>query len=90
MPQLPSMRKRLRQAQVRTERNRAKKKAMRLAIRKVLDAARANDADALAAAIPAAQKAIDKCAKVNAIHKNMAARRKSRMMKRVASLMSSG
>lgn len=86
MPQLPSSRKSLRQSLRRRERNRARKKAAKLAIRAVVDAAKAGDAESLSAKVAQAQKALDKAAQRNVIHKNAAARRKSRMMKRARKL----
>ncbi len=86
MPQLQSSKKRLRQTVVRTERNRARRKTMKLAARAALEAARAGDQEGLKEAIAAAQKAFDKAAKVGAIHKGKAARRKSRLMKQIVKL----
>jgi small subunit ribosomal protein S20 len=86
MPQLPSSRKALRQSLKRRDANRAKKKAIKLASRAALDVAKAGSAEDLATAMAAAQKAIDKAAKRNVIHKGAAARRKSRLMKRAAAL----
>jgi small subunit ribosomal protein S20 len=87
MPQLPSSRKALRQSLKRRDRNRAKKKQMKLAARAVVDAAKAGNADDMAAAVVLAQKSLDKAAKTNVIHKKTAARRKSRLMKRAQALL---
>ncbi|MCE1253435.1 MAG: 30S ribosomal protein S20 [Anaerolineae bacterium] len=46
----------------------------------------AGDADLSAAAVVAAVSALDKAAEKGVIHKNNAARRKSRLMKRLAAL----
>lgn len=86
MPQLASSKKALRQSLRRRDRNRARKKAMKLASRAALDAAQAGDAESLGAALTTAQKTIDKAARSGAIHKRTAARRKSRLMKRVNAL----
>ena len=56
---------------------------MKLASRAALDAAKAGDTEKLDAAAVAAQKAIDKAAQGGTIHKKKAARRKSRLMKRL-------
>jgi small subunit ribosomal protein S20 len=56
---------------------------MKQAIRAVMDAAEAGDADAVKDAMPAAQKAIDKAARHGIIHQNTAGRRKSRLVARV-------
>lgn len=86
MPQLPSSRKSLRQSLKRRDKNRARKKAMRLAVRAAVDVARGDDKQALPVAVSAAQKALDKAARSGAIHPKAAARRKSRMMKRINKL----
>ena len=83
MPQLPSSEKAQRQSLKRRDRNRARKRTMKLTRRTAVDLAVAGDAENLPAAISAAQKAADKAARSGAIHKKTAARRKSRMMKRI-------
>ncbi len=77
------MEKHIRKTQTRTLRNRKRRKAMKDAVRLVLDAARAGDEDAVREAMPEAQKAIDKAAKRGILHKNTADRRKSRLVARV-------
>ncbi len=83
MPQRAAMKKHLRQTRTRTKRNRMRKQAMKRAIRAVVDAARAGDAEAVKENLPLAQKAIDKAAQRGIIHKHTAARRKSRLVARV-------
>ncbi|HJM57545.1 MAG: 30S ribosomal protein S20 [Planctomycetota bacterium] len=63
--------------------NKAKNSAMKSAIKKVVDA---DTKEAAAAALPAAVKMIDKCAKHNIIHANGAARRKSSLDRHIAAL----
>jgi len=88
MPMNKSMAKRMRQAQRRAERN----KAVRTRTRSTLRIAResiAEGADSMVADVGAAQKALDKAAKRRIVHPNAAARRKSRLMKRLAAKTSS-
>lgn len=87
MPQRAAMKKHLRQTRIRTKRNRMRKQAMKRAIRAVVDAARAGDAEAVKENLPLAQKAIDKAAQRGIIHKHTAARRKSRLVARVRQLL---
>jgi small subunit ribosomal protein S20 len=83
MPQNRSMKKRLRQLRKRTARNRAYRSRMRNAMRAAREAGKAQ-ADDLQARAVAAQRAIDKAAKVGAIHRRNAARKKSRLMKAIS------
>lgn len=86
MPQNKSMKKRLRQLRKRTLRNRAYRSRMRTAIRAAREAAGSENAATL---LSVAQGAIDKAAKVGAIHHRKAARIKSRVMKRLSAAQSS-
>lgn len=69
--------KRVRLNLAQRERNKAKRTAMRGAEKKVRQAA----GEQAAAGLPLAVKRIDKAAKAGVIHKNAAARRKSRLAK---------
>ena len=82
MPQNRSMKKRLRQLHKRTARNRGYRSRMRTAVRAAREAGKAQSDDLQAKAIEA-QRAIDKAAKVGAIHHRNAARSKSRLMKEI-------
>ena len=81
------MEKHLRQTRTRTLRNRIRKKAMKQAIREVLQAAEAGDAEAVKAALREAQRAMDKAAQRGVIHKNTASRRKARLVARARELL---
>jgi small subunit ribosomal protein S20 len=70
--------KRVRQNAAQRERNKAKRSAMRGAEKRVRQTTAADQA---AAALTAAAQRIDKAAKAGVIHKNAAARRKSRLAK---------
>lgn len=85
MPQTKSMEKRLRQTEKRKYRNIGRKKAMKVAVRATLDAAKAGDESAVKDSLRLAFKAVDKAAQRGVIHKKTAARRKARLVRQVAS-----
>ena len=68
------------------QRNVAVKSALKTAVRRVRTAATSGDAEAAAAALQVASKALDKAASKGVIHKNQAANRKSGLAKQVAGL----
>jgi small subunit ribosomal protein S20 len=80
MPNKPSAKKALRQATKRNVWNNARRAAFRNAIKKALKATSAEEATKL---IKEAQKALDKAAKRGVIKKNTAARKLSRLVKKV-------
>lgn len=82
MPNKQNAKKALRQNIKRQARNSAKKNAFKDAIKKAVKAEIKKDAEALAIT---AQKALDKAAKIGVIKKKTAARRLSRLMKKVNS-----
>ena len=82
MPNNKQQSKRLKNDEIKRQRNKADKSRMRSAVRDVLEA---DSKDAAAAATPQAMKLIDKAAKKNIIHDNAAARYKSRLTKLAAS-----
>lgn len=63
--------------------NRAKKKIFKEAIKKVLDLVKAEKFNEAKKAFVVAQKALDKAAKKGVIKKNTAARKKSRLSKKL-------
>ncbi|MEW6524707.1 MAG: 30S ribosomal protein S20 [Bacillota bacterium] len=71
--------KRVRQAQVRRERNRATISAVRTAIRRFREAVASKDQELSGQAFRKAVRTIDRAAARGYIHKNAAARRKSRL-----------
>lgn len=77
--------KRVRQAQARRERNRATVSAVRTAIRRFKDAAGGQDLEVADRAFRRAMKLIDRAATRGYLHKNAAARRKSRLSVAMAS-----
>ncbi len=76
-----------RQSVKRNLRNRTIKKGVRLASRAALDAAGAKNTAKTAELLSAASAAIDKAAKHGVLHRNAAARSKSRLVKRTVALL---
>ena len=83
MPRTKSAKKAMRQTKTRTERNRAQRSQLRNAVKKVRSAGTADEATK---AFEAAQKVLDRAGRKNLIHKNAAARQKSRLAKAVAKM----
>ena len=81
MPNTDSSKKRLRQNEKRRLLNRSQKSTMRTQIRRVREAVQAGDADKAQAEFRVATKRLDRAASKNLIHKNAAARTKSRLSK---------
>ncbi len=86
MPNTASAKKRLRQNEKLRLRNRATKSVMRGQIRKVREAVAAGNGEEAQAELKVAQKRLDRAASKNLIHKNAAARTKSRLVKLVKSI----
>jgi small subunit ribosomal protein S20 len=80
VPRIKSAKKRMRQAQSATVRNRTQRSQLRTAIKKVRTAAPADAAGAFADAV----SIIDRAGRKNLIHRNAAARQKSRLARAVA------
>ena len=76
MPKIKSAKKAMRQARTRTVRNRAQRSNLRNTLKRVRAAA---TADAAAAAYALAARVLDRAARKGLIHKNNAARQKSRL-----------
>jgi small subunit ribosomal protein S20 len=76
MPKIKSAKKAMRQARSRTVRNKAQRSMLRTALKRVRAAA---TADAAAAAYGLAARFLDRAARKGLIHKNNAARHKSRL-----------
>lgn len=75
--------KRIRQNERRRLHNKSVASAMRTHIKKVLRAAGEGDLETARQILPKALSRIDKAAKIHVIHKNAAARKKSRLMRAV-------
>jgi small subunit ribosomal protein S20 len=83
MPIIKSAIKRARTSAKRRSHNLKVKAAVKKDIRQVVDAVSANDAKAATEAIKAAVSEIDRAVKKGVLHKNTAARRKSRLMTQI-------
>ena len=83
MPNTKSAKKRLRQSLERRTRNRTAKSAIKTQLRKVRALAVAGDVDKAKAETPLTTKKLDQAAARGVLHRNTAARLKSRLAKRV-------
>jgi len=86
MANTASARKRIRQTERRTERNKARKSQMRTSVKKVETAIASGDKAAAAEALRAAQPEMQRAASRGVTHKNTVARRLSRLSARIKSL----
>lgn len=86
MPNSLSARKRRNQNEVRRERNRARKSQVKTLIRKFTDALRAGELDKAEVELKATCKKLDQAAAAGVVHKNAAARTKSRLTHRLNDL----
>ncbi len=80
MPNSKQSKKRLRQSFVRRDRNRAKKTRLRHSIRRVREAVAAGDLQTATDLARTTQKLLDRAAAQHVIHRNKAARLKSRLV----------
>lgn len=81
MPIIESAKKRVRTTEKKTAQNRQWKDRLKTAIKDMEKAVEAGDKDAAAEQLKETKKVIDKAATRNLIHKNNAARKKSRLEK---------
>ncbi len=81
MPNTRSAKKRLRQNEVRRERNQAAKSTMRSQLRRVREAVKAGEIDKAEQEYVLAARRLDRAGARNLIHPNAAARTKSRLQK---------
>ncbi|PZN03572.1 MULTISPECIES: 30S ribosomal protein S20 [Thermaerobacter] len=86
MPNTRSARKRVRQAERNRLRNKMYKTRIKTAIRRLEEALTGGDPTAIQEALRRAVSAIDRAAVRGAIHRNTAARKKSRLMQRLKKL----
>jgi small subunit ribosomal protein S20 len=90
MPNNQSAAKRLRQSKVRTARNRSIKSALKTHVKKVISVTSANKSADAEADFKAAAKRLDKASAKGVIHKNKAARQKSRMQRALKAAKNAG
>ena len=86
MPNTASAKKRMRQDAVRRSRNRSTKSSLRTQIRKVREAINAKDAEKCQTEFRTLVKKLDQAAAHNVIHRNTAARTKSRLARAIKAL----
>lgn len=86
MANIKSAKKRAKQTVVRNARNVAQRSMLRTAVKKVIKALDAHDAKAAQEAFAGAQPILDRFAARGLIHKNKAARHKSRITARIKAL----
>ena len=86
MANSPSAAKRVRQQEKNRIRNRARKSALKSETKKFLDAVHANDTKGATERFRSLTKNLDQTAAKGTMHKNTAARRKSRLAKRLVAL----
>jgi len=86
MPQIKAAKKSLKSSARRRVINDRWRHQLRLALRALQDAIKNNDQAAATKAYPAAQQMIDKATKHNILHRNKAARQKSRLQKSISRL----
>lgn len=84
MANIKSQIKRIGQNERRRVRNKAVKSELKTAVRRFREAADAGDNDTAASQLRTASRLLDKAASKGVIHKNQAANRKSKLMRRVA------
>jgi small subunit ribosomal protein S20 len=82
MPNIKSAEKRVKVTATRTLRNASAKSALRTSIKKFNIALTANDVEAARVALKSALRTIDKAVTKGILHRNAAARRKSRLTKK--------
>jgi small subunit ribosomal protein S20 len=83
---IKSAKKRAKQAVVRNARNASQRSMLRTAVKKVLKAIEAKDAAGANEAFAVAQPILDRYASRGLIHKNKAARHKSRLTARIRAI----
>ena len=86
MANIKPAKKRAKQTVVRNARNTAQRSQLRTAVKKVLKALDANDAASAEAAFAVAQPLLDRFSARGLIHKNKAARHKSRLTARIRAI----
>ncbi len=85
MPNTASAKKRLRQSEAHRLLNRSARSSLRSQMRRVQEAVKSGDAETVQNEYKRAQKLIDQAASRHLIHRNAAARTKSRLVKLIKS-----
>ena len=83
MPNSPSAKKRLGQSKIRQQRNKAIKSSIKTQVKKVLAATEAGEIENAETLYKTAAQKLDRAGARNIIHKNAAARQKSRLQRHI-------
>lgn len=86
LPNIASAKKRVRQTEARTAHNKVYKNKIKHSIKKFNEICASGDVEKTKSALKDAVKLIDKAAAKGVIHKNTAARRKSKLYKKLADI----
>ena len=86
MPNLPSAKKRMRQNTKQRATNRSRKSGVKTQVKKLIKAVSTGDSAAAEQQLRATAKVLDQAAAKRVIHRNAAARKKSRLAKKLAAL----
>jgi small subunit ribosomal protein S20 len=86
MPNIASAKKRMRQDAVRRDRNRTRRSKLRTSLRKLNEAIESGDMDSVRESWREAQSMLDRTAQSGVIHRNLAARKKARLSRRISQL----
>jgi small subunit ribosomal protein S20 len=86
MANIKQQKKRIRTNEERRQRNMAVRSRMKTYLKRALEALESKDSEAVKTVLPTALSEIDRAAKKGVIHKNSAARKKSELMSRAATL----
>ena len=86
MANIKSAKKRAKQAVVRNARNASQRSMLRTSVKKVIKALAENDVEGAKSAFAVAQPVLDRLSSRGLIHKNKAARHKSRLTARIKAL----
>ena len=86
MPNIQSARKRLKQSLIHRDKNRATKRAIHTECKKLIEAVKAGNVEQAEAELRTVSKKVDQAAARKIIHRNAAARTKSRLSTRVKKL----
>jgi small subunit ribosomal protein S20 len=86
MPNIASAKKRMRQNEVRRGRNRVVRSRLRSVLRLLDEAIEAGDLELVRARWTATQVLLDRTAQRGIIHRNLAARKKSRLARRIRAI----
>ena len=86
MPTIASAKKRMRQNEIQRGRNRARRSRLRSALRQLDEAIEAGDLESVRVRWVEAQALLDRTAQRGVIHRNLAARKKSRLARQIQAI----